>query len=415
MQYLKINQVYRGDKMKVSLWFKGCLLAYLLVAMPLFADSLEGPRSVAEELEPKNGLTNPDIRSTYFKDTFSSWFEFKDKLKKENHLDLGFDYSIVGSLSDADIGEDNALGHDIRFYGTWTPLNPDGTNSGMLTFKFENRHAFTNLAPQSYGFNVGALAINAAQFSDAGWIVTNLFWKQRFMNDRLTLGFGIVDITDFIDVFPLANPLTGFMNLAFSISPAIAVPNQGLGAAGGFWFSDNIYSIASIADANADPGSPEFDVFETGETFKHIEFGYTPNKELQFLKNFHIILWQQDERKDQGIPEDWGVTASWSWLYDNRWSTFVRGGWNDKGTALYQKSFSAGMGYLTNEQDLIAMGFNWGESANRDTQKTIEAFYNYKVTELLAVTLDIQQIFDPVFNPDDNVVGIYQLRLRMSF
>jgi hypothetical protein len=83
----------------------------------------------------------------------------------------------------------------------------------------------------------------------------------------------------------------------FSVSPSIAEPNQGLGAGAGFWLAPHVYSIATVADANGNPTSPNLEV-------------YTSSRSRQFIDNIHLTLWQQYERKAAGIPEDMGISAS---------------------------------------------------------------------------------------------------------
>ncbi|HXV31460.1 MAG TPA: carbohydrate porin [Sinorhizobium sp.] len=112
-----------------------------------------------------------------------------------------------------------------------------------------------------------AVAITTLQFSDAGWVLTNLYWKQRLFDDRLTFGFGQIDVTDYVDLFALGNSLTAFQNLVFSVSPAIPAPNQGLGAAAGFFFTDHVYATAGVADANGDQ-ELNFDLFNVGEVLR---------------------------------------------------------------------------------------------------------------------------------------------------
>jgi porin len=341
-------------------------------------DVLEGPKSVTEELKPGDGLISPQFRSQFFKDTFAPWFEFRDMLKEDYHLNLGFDYTVIGQASTSDLGAGHAIGHDLRFYGTWMPVRPGGPNSGSLVFKGESREAYTRIAPQDLGFDSGAVSITAAQFSAAGWVLTNFYWKQRLFGDRVTVGFGQVDVTDYVDVYSLANPVWGFQNLVFSVSPALAAPNQRIGAAAGAWLSGHVYTIAGIADTNGDPASPNFDVFKDWETFQHFEIGYSSSKERQFLDNLHVTLWHSDKREAAGVPEDWGVSVSYSWLFRNTWAPFLRAGWADGGAALYRASVSTGFGYLTRQQDLFGLAVNWsrpGGGQDLNDQWTAEVFY----------------------------------------
>ena len=79
-------------------------------------------------------------------------------------------------------------------------------------------------------FLTGYQGLVAAQFSDFGWGVTNLYWKQKFAGGKFGLIFGQVDTTDYFNVYAMANPLTMFLNFDF-LYPTAAPPNQGLGVA----------------------------------------------------------------------------------------------------------------------------------------------------------------------------------------
>ncbi|MGE5301504.1 MAG: hypothetical protein ACM3MB_11205 [Acidobacteriota bacterium] len=168
--------------------FGPAAIAFILcmaVAYPASSDVLEGPRGVADTLKPGDGLLSFQFRSRFPKDALAPWFEFKGKLKEAYNINLGFDYTVIGALSTSDLGEGDAIGHDMRFYGTWTPLNPGGLNAGSLTFKVESRKGYTSVPPHDLGSDSGAVAVTAVSFSDAGWVLTNLYWKQRLSGDRL--------------------------------------------------------------------------------------------------------------------------------------------------------------------------------------------------------------------------------------
>lgn len=62
-------------------------------------------------------------------------------------------------------------------------------------------------------------------FSDIGWALTNLYWEQHLWGNRVALVGGVVDSTDYVDVYGLVNPWADFSNLAFSTDPTIPAPN----------------------------------------------------------------------------------------------------------------------------------------------------------------------------------------------
>jgi porin len=51
----------------------------------------------------------------------------------------------------------------------------------------------------------------------------------------------------------------------------------------------------------------------------------------------------------------------------------------------------------------------------RDDQYTIETYYRLQVLNHLQVTPDLQLLFNPAFNPDEDRVWIFSLRARLVF
>jgi porin len=385
-------------------------------------DLFGGPSSVTGDLEPGDGftdpLTDPQFRTGPFEGIYQPWFEFKDNLSQNYHHDLGFDFSVLGQFTNSDLGEGDAASHLFRAYGTWTPLNPGGVNSGSLTLKVENRLSYTTVAPNNLGFDAGAVSVTGSSFGDAGWILTNLLWKQKLVDDRLILVFGQLDVTDYFDQYPFTSSLKTYLNTAFTGSPTMAAPNQGLGAGFGLWLTDHFYALAGIADANGNPAHPNFSVFETGETFQAFEFGFASSRQRQFLDNIHLTLWSVDARTEAGIPSGRGVAMSASWVFRDSWAPYLRAGYSDGGGALYQASVSTGIGHLTLAQDLMGIGINWSRPSGTDEQDdqwTLEAFYRYQVSKQSAVSLDGQVIANPANNPQQDTIGFLGIRTQLAF
>jgi len=127
------------------------------------------------------------------------------------------------------------------------------------------------------GGRIGYPALTADTWSDAGWLLSNFYWHQQFLDNRLVFVAGIVDVTDYVDVYGLVNPWTDFINSVFLTSPTIAAPGQGLDVAVRGSITTNLYVLVGFANANGNPTEPleNFDTFFTeGEFFKHIELGW---------------------------------------------------------------------------------------------------------------------------------------------
>ncbi|WP_455203732.1 carbohydrate porin [Kaarinaea lacus] len=261
-------------------------------------------------------------------------------------------------------------------------------------------------------------------FSDYdGWGLTNLYWQHKMKNGRLNYVAGVVDATDYLDIYGLINPLTAFQNLVFSTNPTIASPNQGLGGAIAAALGEKIYIVGGLSDANADPTKPEdhFDTFfDDNDYFKHLELGWVSSFERRYFDNTHITVWQRDS-DNFGNPDGWGAAFSWAKFIGDRMMPFVRAGYSDGGGgALLEKMISGGIGIYRKSHDLFGAGLSWGTPSEEtfapglDDQYTAEIFYRFTFSQNLAITPDLQLIVDPALNPDESSIWIFGLRARLT-
>lgn len=387
------------------------LIAALALPLPVLAQSgLSGPSSAEADLTPGDGLTDPQPRTDFPRSSLPGYTAWKARLA-ENGLRFNLDYLALGQSTNSDLGEGEAGGGILRFYGNW-----QAAANGSLTFKVENRYAYGDVAPQNLGFDAGALAITGTAFNDNGTMLTNLFWTQRDPGGRWVLQFGQIDVTDFVDVYGLVSPYTAFQNLAFNTSPTINAPNPGLGVAAGYRFENNLYVVGSVADANADPTEPDFDVFDTGETFKSLEIGFTSSPDRIYFDNIHLTFWQSDKASDGSRAGDEGVAFSAAWFVKNTWMPFLRAGTAKGDAALYKTSVSAGIGYFARNTDLAGLGLNWAEAKGiRGEQFTGELFYRFTISPDFQITPSLQYIRNPLLDPDADDIAILGLRVRMVF
>jgi porin len=235
-----------------------------------------------------------------------------------------------------------------------------------------------------------------------------------------------LDATDYVDVYVLASPWTGFLNFAFSTGTlTMAVPNDAaFGAAAGGMISKNIFLIGGLVDRSSDPTAP-FDGFGTffndNEYFKSVEIGWTPSHDRLYLDNVHLTFWHADERIEAGESGGWGLNASFTRYLAGKWLPFVRAGYASEGDSLMQKSVSAGFGFQpVPKGDLFGVGINWGEPNEatfgpglRD-QYTIEIFYRWQLTPQLAITPDLQLLLNPALETNRDQIWLVGLRARLA-
>ena len=207
---------------------------------------LAGPDQVENRLHIDSNQVTPLLPSNFAR----GYFDWKDRIKSENGVGFGGDYSFAWLSASDSLGEDTAFGGMYRMFGSWEVTSDGKGNSGALIWKVEHRHAYgSNVPPGSLGFEIGYVGLFLPPFSDQGARLTHLAWKQSFSEGRGTFVVGFNDVTDYVDVYALASPWLHFMNLAFSTgSGSIDLPNDAsIGIAGGLAFEPAVENVGPVA------------------------------------------------------------------------------------------------------------------------------------------------------------------------
>jgi len=241
------------------------------------------PRLSLDEVENQITLDR-EANPLYESRLMAPVHDWKNGVAERTGFNWSLDYTALFLGLDSSPGEDRASSGDLRFFGYWDLVNRGGANKGSLNWKVENRHAYSDVPPSALGFESGYVGLLTPTFSDNQTELTNLFWKQYFGDGKWAAVAGFLDPTDFIDVYLLASPWTGFNNFVFSTgSAAMDLPNNAaLGLAAGGMVFEKVYIQAGIADVNSDPAQPfgGFDsVASDSDFFKWVEIGFTPGQQ----------------------------------------------------------------------------------------------------------------------------------------
>jgi porin len=383
-----------------------------------------GPNSVPGQLADDERLKESLTGRTMLQD----YFDWKDRLREKHGLNFSLDYTAGFLGASNTLGaEDSFAGGAVRFFGTWDLTGRDSGNTGSFVWKIEHRHRYTDIPPSGTASEIGYVGLILPTHSNIGTRLTNLYWKQNLNQGRVEITVGMIDTTDWVDLYALASPWTGFFNFALATGGgSIPVPDDAaLGASVSALLTDNLYIIGGFADSNADSTDP-FDGFDTffndHEYFKTIELGWTTSRDRFYFDNTHITFWHADEREKAGVLDGWGVNFSFEHGFDDKWIPFVRAGYADDGGTLLQKTLSAGLGYhFRDDISLLGLGFNWGQpnettfGPNLDDQSSVELFSRLQVMRNLQLTPDIQYIRNPALNPGSDHSWVYGLRARLVF
>lgn len=347
---------------------------------------------------------------------FHAW---KEQLESRTGFSFGIDDQVQFLDTNSERSPADALGNVLRFYGAWTAIGQGTPTSGALIFKVENRSAIgDHISPQALGPSLGYAGLLSTTYSDAGWVLTNLYWRQRLLEGRMSFVIGQVDVTDYVDVNSLASPWTAFANLAFEI-PTIPAPGQGLGAAIQWRLNEQWAVLGGIANANGNPAEPidsARSLFESGETFKHLALGWSPDWDNRYDRAVQLTVWQVDDRVEAGVEGGQGVALVTS-ARAGKWRPFFRAGYSDGGGPALDRSVSVGTGYDAREgKDLAGLALNWGRAPDSSrNQYTLEAFYRYDPLDFLQVTPSVQYIVNPADALETDDILVFGFRARLVF
>lgn len=343
---------------------------------------------------------------------------FKERLATRG-LQLALDYSAVAFKLDNTIGDsnDSASGGMLRIYGSWEAIGKDSGNAGSLTWKMEHRHSYSENEPRFITFNGGVSGLETPSFSDQESRLTNLYWRQKINGGKAAVMVGLLDVTDYVDVYAAASPWTGFMNFAFSTgTTTMALPNDAaMGVAAATMLGQNFFIIGGVADMESDPTKPFDGFLNDNHLFKTLEIGWTSNHDQIYVDNIHLTIWDADESNILGQAADSGFNFSASKLM-GAWLSFVRYGQSDNGSLLgIDESLSGGfLRYgLGGKNNNLGVAVNWADANTEDDQVTLEAFYIMQLSSYWELSVDLQFVDNPANNLEQDSVFIYGLRTRL--
>lgn len=377
-----------------------------------------GPTSVTGTIREDRRERQEVSGIPFLDDALAPYFEWKACLEERHGVYFGSDYTSFYQHAFDSPGESDAAAGMWRFFGGWDFIDRGGDFEGGLVFKGEHRHGYgTDVSPLALGASAGSILPTGVPFSDKGWLLTNLFWKQKFWGGKLSVVAGQIDVTDYLDIYGLISPWLAFNNLAFLTNPTIATPDPGLGLGAGVKVTDNVYFIGGFADPNASPDEPFDDPFEGGEFFTHAEIGWTSSFDRTYLDNVHIGGWYATQRDSAGVPAGWGLNFSAAWFFGDRILPFVRAGYSDGGASLLKGHAALGIGATFRERDLLGVGASWGRphGAGARDQYTMEFFYRIQLLKSVALTPNVQLIVDPSLDPGDSFLPLVGVKARIAF
>ncbi len=255
-----------------------------------------------------------------------------------------------------------------------------------------------------------------ADDSDNSVSVTEAYYEHYFKDLPLTLTFGKIDPTVYLDQNEYANDeCTQFLGHIFRNSPTLEFPDDNAAGVRVAIEPVDFLGLEFIAmDANADWEDAFDNMFLAGQV------NIKPNI-FDRPGNYRVYGWLNDKdhiKWDDALKakeKSYGFGLSFDQEITDVLGAFARYGWQDPEVYAdgsdfsLEQSWSVGIqfsGSLWNrEDDVFGLAFGQvipsgdykdaGANLKADSESHLEAYYNFKVNDNLSVSPDIQVIWDP--------------------
>jgi hypothetical protein len=349
------------------------------------------------------------------------WKDF-NRFIEPRGLKVGLAYTAVYQVASGGPGDRDAAGGDADLFGDWRLLGPKGDpNAGYLYFAAEYRHdIITPIAPAALDTEIGSLWGTTNGFGEQTLALKEMYWQQHIEKDRLIARVGKIDAENYYNSNYWQSDSKYFMNQAFSSFPVRAFPSKGLGLIATAKLSDDYYVSTGFQDAQGKKTEAGFDTFfEDFNLFSAFELGFTPTLEGYGRGNYRFTAWYRDHGDTTGTPHDAGVDLSFDQHVGEHWVPFLRYGIGQGNINGIDQMVSGGVGWegrLVTQSDVAGLAGSWGQPSDGDLddQFALELFYRMQVSPDNQLTVGYQVICNPVFEPGDDVVGVFELRWRIS-
>ena len=333
----------------------------------------------------------------------------------------------------------DALGGFAHTSVTWTPLDRGGDFEGTLVWRMGWRGPLGNEpVPAQFGVPVVGSIWSNYEFTtwDGRFAVEDLFWDQR-LGPSFSFRVGNQGPQAVFNFFRFKDARTSFTSSPLAFYETIPYPTFGLGTSFRWQPIQNdpeVYVVGTLNDMNGDPAALGLDwgTFGLGQYFYGLEIGKNWRRENGEFDHFHIDLFYASDRSTRS-PDTSPNKAGGGFKVAGEkqvdrfvgFASYTHNTTEGGGISatLSGQTAVAGVAYLRpfGVQGEVAVAGMWSQlipnvvpGAPRSDQYGIEAYWNIGVTPNSTLTPGIQFIFNPVLNPNVNVVAVPHIKFRVA-
>lgn len=268
--------------------------------------------------------------------------------------------------------------------------------------------------------NVGSVAaLNATVFED-GAVVDELFWKQVALGGKLVVLAGKIDMLYHFDTNRVAGDgYSEFFSYSLQNNPSI--PGPLFGGFGGVLrgnFSKDLYLMVGAGDSSMDSAKLPWQTLDNDSWYQLIELGWSATVPKLGKGTYRLTPWHNHLFGDDGFGIALNIDQELGW---KNLVGFFRFGYGDEDVTPVKTFVSGGIGVeapFGRKSDLVAIGVAWSDPSPDDgfrDETLVELLYRVELAKATSITPNLQLIFDPADNANDDFVVVPGVRLLLKF
>lgn len=264
--------------------------------------------------------------------------------------------------------------------------------------------------------------------------VTEAWYEQSLLEDKLTFTFGKIDLTNYFDANEVANDeTTQFLSSGFVNNLAVEFPDNGPGARVTASPSELVDISFGWMAVDQDSGDSSWNDIGRG-SFAIGELDLKPIfAKLQGNYRFYGWYMNADHEKFDGSDDDqtgsgFGLSFDQQLLPDTL-TVFARAAWQDKDIYEIEAHYSTGLQlagtYWNRNDDVVGLAYGFAKISSEykdyspgnidDDEQHLELYYRLVFNDHFALTADYQWIKNPEGNSDADNASVFGLRSQIDF
>lgn len=342
-------------------------------------------------------------------------------------LDLGLRAAFGFQQATGGPGERTAASQDYRVYGTFHLFNWEEDKKGWagnVYARFEYRDKmFTDITPFELNTQIGTLHTTTYGQDEHAPALVQLYYEQFAFDGALRLRAGKLDPDDYFNLGRFADDYRYFNNTLFSAFPASNHPSGGLGWNAQWYISPEWTVTGGMTDVRGRKTTSGFETVDEGRFFSAIDVTYSPTIPGLGKGNYRVGFEHRASFPDEDRPQDNSLYVNIDQEIVRDIAPFVRWGYGTGNSTGVEHAFSVGLGIdnaFGRPGDAFGIGFGFDTASDpapggREIEYAGETFYRFQLTSVMQWMIGGQLILHPINEPDDDVVGIFQMRLVIDF